>query len=112
MTTKESTISAEDAQSRFDEMVRRARDHEAIIVEQSGEPQVAIISVEEYRRLGGNDPETLAVQETGDNPEWLRMVEETGKLFEKDLKGEKIDVDEIIHRMRDERDEELLEGLR
>jgi prevent-host-death family protein len=102
MISKETTISAEEVGEHFEDMVRRVRDGEVIVVEQGDQPQVAIIPVEEYRRMTGSEP---------DIPEWQSKLDEASEMLSRDLAGKKIDWDQIIYDMREERSQQLLENL-
>ncbi len=97
------TMSATQARVHFGEVLRRVRDNEIITVEHAGKPQAVIMSIEEYERLRAHAPE----------PEhWHDLLMKSRALFREALGDEEIDVDELIHRMREERDEELINGLR
>lgn len=108
---RSSRISATEARVHFGEMMRRAEQGETLVVERSGEPRVAIVSIEEYNRLSEHHP-TVDTNDEATKPEWQRMLDETGNRLREELNGKKIDWDKIIHDMRNERDEELLENLR
>jgi len=97
----EHVVSATEARVHFGEMMRRvAEGQEEIIVERSGKPQMVMISITEYKRLKQNG----GVEST-----WQEKVEKAWALVERDLQGRELPpADEIIRKMREERDEYLL----
>jgi prevent-host-death family protein len=101
----ERVISATEARVHFGEVMRRvAETNEAVIVERGGEPQVVILSMDEYGALLRRRP---------DKPEWETKLEAAQRLLEEQLDGRRLPpVDEIIHAMREERDAQLDEALR
>jgi len=46
-----------------------------------------------------------------DEPEWWQLLMESRALFREALGGKEIDVDEIIHEMREERDIQILSTI-
>lgn len=69
-------------------------------MERSGEPQVVILSVAEYERLTTGQPSTR----------WKELVREARARIKADLGGRQLTPpDEIIRRMREERDEQLVD---
>lgn len=101
----ERVISATEARVHFGEVMRRvAETNEAVIVERGGEPQVVILSVDEYKVLLRRRP---------DKPEWETKIEAAHRLLEEQLDGRRLPpADEIVHAMREERDAQLDEALR
>ena len=97
----EHVVSATEARVHFGEMMRRVVEgQEEIIVERSGKPQMVMISITEYERLKQNG----GVEST-----WQEKVEKAWALVERDLQGRELPpADEIIRKMREERDEYLL----
>lgn len=100
----ERTISATEARIHFGELLRRVvEDDETVIVERSGEPQVVVISVDAYKRLG----------QTDDDPDWRKRLRRAHELIRRDLDGRELPpVEEIIRQMREERDEQILAAVR
>ena len=100
----ERTISATEARVRFGEVMRRVVEaDETVIVERDGIPRVAIISIDNYYQLKGEE-----------SP-WLRWQNDLHDLHERlrsELGGRQLPSSvEIIRQMREERDEQLA-GLR
>lgn len=97
------TMSATQARVHFGDVLRRVRENEIITVEHAGKPEAVIMSVEEYERLKAHAPA---------EDDWWERLLETRALFRQALGDKDFDVDELIETMREERDEELLNGLR
>lgn len=99
----ERTVTATQARVRFGEMMRRVvEDEEAIIVERGGEPQVVLISVEQYEQF-----KTRYAAE----PSWEVMLDEVHQLLDRELGGRELPpAEEIVRQMREERDAHL-QGL-
>ena len=97
----ERVVSATEARIHFGEMMRRVTEgQEEIIVERSGKPQMVMISIAEYDRLKSNG---------GAESTWQEKVETAWTLVQKDLQGRELPpADEIIRKMREERDEYLM----
>jgi prevent-host-death family protein len=96
-------MSATQARVHFGEVLRRVRDNEIITVDHAGKPQAVILSVEEYERLMEHQPKS---------ERWRELLMESRARVQGELGGREYPVDELIHRMREERDAELLEDLR
>lgn len=98
----ERVVSATEARIRFGEMIRRVvNDQETIIVERFGEPQVVMLSLVQYRRLKGAEQTQV---------DWREQVDAARKQIAQDLKGaELIPPEEIIRRMREDRDTQLMD---
>jgi len=96
----ERVISATDARVRFGQLMQRvAENDETVIVERDGVPRVAILSIENYRNLKGE--ESSLKQWEAD----LRRVHERLRveLGDRQLPSSV----ELIQQMRAERDEQL-----
>ena len=96
----ERVVSATEARVKFGELMQRIADHdETVIVERDGVPRVVILSIDSYR--------TLTRQESP----WEAWEAEL-RLFHERLRAELGDRElptsiEVIHQMREERDEQL-----
>lgn len=93
-------ISATYARTHFGDVLRRLAERQArIVVERSGEPTAVILSVAEYQRL------TQAAGEEG----WRQLLRQTHQQLRTDL-GERTlpPPEQIIRRLREERDEQIL----
>ena len=99
------TLSATEARIRFGELMREVVERqEPVIVERGGKPQVVVLAVAEYERLLG------AQREQAD---WWTLVERARDQARTELGDRELpSPDEIIRQMREERDEQLLSGLR
>jgi prevent-host-death family protein len=98
----EKVVSATEARIHFGQMMRRVtEEQQAIIVERSGQPQIVLISIEEYERL-------KAASLTPNS--WWDQLLQARERVAADLAGRELPpVDEIIRQMREERDAELLD---
>ena len=93
-------IAAVDARAQFDVLLSQvAQEDETVFITCHGEPQAVILSVAAYARLKGDQRAT----------DWRKLVTEARDRIRADLAGrELISADEIIRRMRAERDGQLL----
>ena len=98
----EQIVSATEARVHFGEMIQRVVDNkEIIIVERSGEPQIVLLSLGQYQRL--KDAEQAQV-------DWRERVDKALEQIAQDLNGaELIPPEEIIRRMREDRDAQLMD---
>lgn len=96
----ERTVSATEARVRFGELMQRVADGgETVIVERDGVPRVAILSIDSYKHL------------KGDESPWEQWQADLRRLHER-LRAELGDTQlpssvEIIRQMREERDNHL-----
>lgn len=99
------TISAAEAQSHFDDLVRYvATGGETVFVEQSGKKQVVVLSVDEFERMGG---------ETNALGDWLQLVDRTRENIARERNGRSMpDVSEVVREMREERDAQIDDAVR
>ncbi len=101
------TISATEARIHFGELMRRVVEQkEAIIVERSGKPQVAIMPIDEFERLRalrGKESREQALQYMETIAEKVRERRKTMAVPEPE---------DLIRQMREERDEELRARMR
>lgn len=96
------TVTATEARVHFGEVTRRVEEHgEAVVVERDGREVVAIISIDDYRRLN-------ALGET-DQDWWQLMQANHTRILEELGDRELTPADELIHQLREERDAELLD---
>ena len=96
----ERTISATEARVKFGELMRRVYENdETVIVERDGEPRIAIVSIDSYKQMKGEE-----------SP-WERWQADLKHLHERlraELQGRPLPSSvEIIRQMREERDEQL-----
>lgn len=98
----ERVVSATEARVHFGEMIQRiTNDQETIIVERFGEPQVVMLSLVQYHRLKGAEQTQV---------DWREQVDAARKQIAQDLKGaELIPPEEILRRMREDRDTQLMD---
>jgi prevent-host-death family protein len=109
---KPSRVTATEARVRFGEMMRRAERGETLLVERGGEPKAVIISIEEYGRLSERDRRSTETEpDVVETPEWQRRLVEVREKASRELTGKNTDWDQIIHDMREERSQQLLETL-
>lgn len=98
------TVSATEARVHFGELMRRVvEEQEPVIVARGGQPQVVVVSLEQYDQLVANQAQ---------EPDWRTLLRETHLRISRELDDQKLPAaDELIHQMREERDEQLLETL-
>ncbi len=98
----EEVVSATEARVHFGRMMRRvSEEQQAIIVERSGQPQIVLISIEEYERLKAAGP--------AHNP-WWDQLHQARERVAAELAGRELPpADDVIRQMREERDAELLD---
>jgi len=98
----EEVVSATEARIHFGQMMRRVtEERQAIIVERSGQPQIVLISIEEYERL-----KAASLPHTS----WWEQLHQVRENVAAELAGRELPpADEIIRQMREERDAELLD---
>lgn len=105
----EKTVSATEAKTHLGSLMRRAAEQgETIIVERSGIPQIAIVPISEFERMKGgrkDSGEKIALQRIRSLKKNLheRLSQERSKLT---------DIAELINHLREERDGEIIDGLR
>lgn len=101
----ERIVSATEARVRFGEVMRRVvEDAEAVIVERDGKPQVVLISIDQYRQF--------MAQNTAE-PSWETMLREVhDRLTREPGYRELPPAEEIVRRMRKERDDQIEHLLR
>jgi prevent-host-death family protein len=97
----ERVISATQARIHFGELLRQvAETREPVIVERDGQPQVVVIAMETYQRLKEQPTE-----------DWRTVLDQIITLaaqIRAERGGQPLPPpDEIIHQMREERDEQL-----
>lgn len=99
-------VTEAEAKGRLGELIRDvAEGQETVIIETDGEPRAVVISLDEYSRLGG-------VPEPQEN--WKEQVDQVRKMISEELGGKPLQPtpEEVIRRMREERDEQILGNLR
>ena len=103
----ERTISATEARVHFGELLDSVtRTGDIVYVERAGVPQVVVIAIELWTQLQTRDPWAEALR---DMEEYWAFMDEERKAGR--IKGEPVDVEEIIRRGREERDEQILGDL-
>lgn len=100
----ERTISATEARIRFGELMQRVADGgETVIVERDGVPRIAILSIDSYKHLKGEESPW---------EQWMTNLRHLHERIRTELGGAQLPSSvEIIRQMREERDEHLA-GLR
>ena len=101
----ESVVSATEARIHFGELMRRVVEgQEAIIVERGGKPQVVVLSVAEYERLGDGQQR---------QPDWRTLLREAQEQIQAELAGRELrpSTEEVIRQMREERDAAIDAGV-
>jgi prevent-host-death family protein len=100
----ERVITATEARVRFGELMRGVVEGRGpVVVEKDGEPQVVILSLDEYSRLKAG---------TAERHGWLERVDRARERIATSLGERRLPPpDEILAELREERDAQLL-GLR
>lgn len=100
-------ITAAEAKERFGELIRDVSEgHETVLIEKDGEPRAVVISLDEYTRLRNKAPES-------GGQDWRARIDRLQKRVAEDLGGRPLQpAEEVIRRMREERDEQILGNLR
>lgn len=98
MTTR---MSATEARVHFGEVLRRVEENETIMVERGGQPKAVIISIQEYEKLKSQSPKE----------DWRSNLLESREHFRSALGNQEVDVDKLIDIVREERDEQLFNGV-
>jgi prevent-host-death family protein len=96
----ERTISATEARVKFGELMQRVADSgETVIVERDGVPRVAILSIDSYKHLKGEESPW---------DQWLANLRHLHERIRAELGDTQLPSSvEIIRQMREERDEQL-----
>jgi prevent-host-death family protein len=91
------SVSATEARVHFGELLRRVvTTNQPVVVERSGEPQVVMMAVDEYKRLTGVG---------GAGAAWEAQVGHVHALIRKDMRGRKMPpAEQLIQEGREERD--------
>ncbi len=100
-------VTEAEARKRFGELIRDvAEGQETVLIEKDGESQAVVISLAEYTRLRAR------TEETG-GQDWKRRVDRLRERISQELgEGWLPPAEEVIRRMREERDEQILGSLR
>lgn len=101
--TRKTTISATEARIHFGDVLKRVENNETITVERGGHPKAVILSINEYKRLRAQEPDTDPVENR------LLKVRER---YLREAVNVHYDVEGEIRRMREERSDELDNDLR
>lgn len=99
-------VTEAEAKGRLGDLLRDVAERQEIVfIEKDGEPQAVVISLDEYSRLKG-------VSEPREN--WKEQVDRVRKMISQELGGKPLQPtpEEVIRRMREERDEQILGNLR
>ncbi len=98
-------VTESEARQRFGELLRDvAEGQETVLIEKDGEPQAIVLSLNEYARLQENVP-----QPGGD---WKEYIDRVRERIAKELGGRPLPpAEDVIRRMREERDEQILGSL-
>ena len=97
----ERTVSATDARIRFGELMRWVvESRRPVVVERGGKPHVVVLSVDEDDRLQAGQQE---------QDDWRQLVRQAREQIQAELGERELPPpEEVIHRMREERDARLL----
>lgn len=100
-------VTEAEARKRLGELIRDVTEgQETVLIEKDGESQAVVISMDEYTRLRAR------TQETG-HQDWKRRVDRLQERVSQELGGGSLPpAEEVIRKMREERDEQILGSLR
>lgn len=95
------SVSATEARIHFGELMERvAVQEETVVVERGGKPRVVLLSVREYDRLVAME------RREGD---WLSLADQARRHIREELGDRQLPPpEELIHQMREERDDQLI----
>lgn len=96
------TVSATEARIHLGALLDDIERDEAIMVEQAGAAETAVIPMNEAKELSGT---------SAGSPDWKKSLERARALIRADLGDQELPIDDIIHRMREERSAELYDAL-
>jgi len=96
------TVSATEARIHLGQLLDDIERDEAITVEQTGTAETVVIPVSEAQKLSGT---------SAGSPNWKESLERARALIRADLGDQELPIDDIIHRMREERSAELYDAL-
>jgi prevent-host-death family protein len=104
----ERTISATEARVHFGELLDSVRARlDIVYIQRSGVPQAVVVPVEVWERLQQKeDPWTAAARRMEAYWKYMDEEREAGRIKDVD-----IDIEEIIRKGREERDEQLLRNV-
>jgi len=99
-------VTEAEARERFGELIRDvAEGRETVLIEQDGESQAVVISLVEYTRLRARTDQA--------GTPWQSRVDRLRERVSRELEGGTLPpAEEVIRRMREERDEQILGSLR
>ncbi len=100
-------VTEAEARERLGELIRDVTEgQETVLIEKDGESQAVVISMHEYTRLREKTRET-------ESQDWQRRIDRLQERVSQDLGGGSLTpAEEVIRRMREERDEQILSNLR
>jgi prevent-host-death family protein len=100
-------VTEAEARKRFGELIRDVTEgQETVLIEKDGESQAVVISLAEYTRLKAR------TEETG-GQDWKHRVDRLRERVSQELGEVSLPpAEEVIRRMREERDEQILGSLR
>ena len=99
-------VTESEARQRFGELLRDVMEgREAVLIEKDGEAQAVVISVNEYTRLREKDPSA--------GGDWKVHVDRVRERIANELGNHPLPpAEDVIRKMREERDEQILGSLR
>lgn len=95
-------VSATEARIHLGALLDDIERHEAITVKQAGTAETVVIPVDEARNLASQPAEL---------PDWRTSLERARALVRADLEDPELPIDDIIHRMCEERSAGLFDAL-
>lgn len=98
-------VSVEEAHERFPDLARQVAEEETtVVVEHLGVPHLVVLSPREYARLGGRLSEP---------DDWIAALDRLHASIREERGDRELpDLSDLFHEMREERDAQLLDGLR
>lgn len=98
-------VTESEARQRFGDLLRDvAEGQETVLIEKDGEAQAVVISLEEYTRLRERVPP---------GGDWKEQLDRVRERIAEELGGRSLPpAEDVIRRMREERDEQILGSLR
>lgn len=109
------TVDATEAGAGVEELMRRVvEERTPVVVERGGEPQVVVLPVAEYERMGGRlEAAEDATTADSEREDWWELARRSRERIHRERDGRPMPpIEDIIHEMREERDAQLLANLR
>jgi prevent-host-death family protein len=105
------TVDAAEAGAGVEELIRRVvEERTPVVVAREGTPQVVVLPVAEFERLGGRLEQAGAESEPED---WWELARQSRERIHRERNGRPMPpIEDVIHEMQEERDAQIFANLR